>query len=481
MRRVAPERIVSRGRLVAALTVLPAAVAVLHARRSDHGAQRHGGPRSSMLVGLSVVSLLLQLVHARRVERMVGDLTHRSRTDPLTGVGNRWAFEDDLTSRLRDSRAADPRRRSDPAPTTLVLIDIDHFKSYNDRYGHPAGDEALARVAGAIRSAARRGDAVHRIGGEEFAVLLAAGHAESLDLADRIRRSVAAVGRGQITVSAGVATAGDDDAEALIDRADRALYRAKDRGRNRVDSHHTGPVATATLSGRPVAHPTDWRGSRMSPCAGPGGRAVCRLLVPDVGELLLRPLRLLGQLLGDLRAWGGRRDQRGSGPALPAAVVDCTTLLSVRRLLYLLEPTQGCAPGLPSIHGPDGGQPHTTLRPVRLPAADVHALDVAVRGLGHSSLPAPVHDLLTSYAGVDLPDEQPAHAADLVAELAALAGLLDLPVTPGARLLATRLPALRRRGGRVLLTGEEEAAYRGVLDQITVLWTAGSPEHSPLR
>jgi diguanylate cyclase (GGDEF)-like protein len=121
-----------------------------------------------------------------------------------------------------------------------VLVDVDHFKSYNDRYGHPAGDEALSRVARAIRSAARGGDGVHRIGGEEFAVLLAAGHAESLDVAHRIRRAVATVGQGRITVSAGVATAGDEDAQTLIDRADRALYRAKDRGRNRVDSHHTG-------------------------------------------------------------------------------------------------------------------------------------------------------------------------------------------------------------------------------------------------
>jgi diguanylate cyclase (GGDEF)-like protein len=237
--------------MVAVFGLLPLAVDVarrLRPPRRSAGPRRRQAPlRLSLPAGLSVLSLLLQLGHARRVERLVGELAHRSRTDPLTGLGNRGAFDDELAARLRASRAAVSRRRCDPAPTTLALIDIDHFKAYNDRYGHPAGDEALARVAAAIRTAARSGDGVHRIGGEEFAVLLAAGHGESLRVADRIRRTVADAGDGRITVSVGVATAVDEGAETLIGRADRALYRAKERGRNCVDSHHTGPVP----AGRP--------------------------------------------------------------------------------------------------------------------------------------------------------------------------------------------------------------------------------------
>lgn len=246
MRGATPERAVAGGRLVATLAVLPLAVRYVQAHHAVTTRRQRQAPRRlSLSAGLSALSLLVQLGHAWRVEQLVGELTHRSRTDPLTGLGNRWAFDDELAARLRQSRAAAPRRDGDPTATTLVLVDIDHFKSYNDRYGHPAGDEALAQVADAITSAARSGDGVHRIGGEEFAVLLAAGHAESLDIADRIRRTVASAGPEGITVSAGVATAVDGDPETLIDRADRALYRAKERGRNCVDSQHAVPVPVA--------------------------------------------------------------------------------------------------------------------------------------------------------------------------------------------------------------------------------------------
>ncbi|MGY1827588.1 GGDEF domain-containing protein [Blastococcus sp. SYSU DS0541] len=246
MSDMTPQRIAGRGRLLAALGLLPLAVEVARrrgqSRRVVAPRQRQAPLRLPLPAGLAVLSVL-QLRHTRRVEQLVSELTHRSRTDALTGLGNRWAFDEELAARLRSSRTPALRRRCDPAHTTLALIDIDHFKAYNDRHGHPAGDQALAQVAEATRRAARNGDGVYRVGGEEFAVLLDAGHGESLRVADRIRLAVADARAGRITVSVGVATtAGGEAPETLIARADLALYRAKERGRNCVDSHRTGPA-----------------------------------------------------------------------------------------------------------------------------------------------------------------------------------------------------------------------------------------------
>jgi diguanylate cyclase (GGDEF)-like protein len=122
----------------------------------------------------------------------------------------------------------------------LVLLDVDHFKAYNDTFGHRAGDDALRHVAGHLTEAApRRLDAVARYGGEEFVVLLAETDAEGARLvAERIRESLAGSDqfRCRLTISAGIAaTRGDDcEGEALIERADEALYQAKRDGRNRV-------------------------------------------------------------------------------------------------------------------------------------------------------------------------------------------------------------------------------------------------------
>ena len=121
-----------------------------------------------------------------------------------------------------------------------MLVDVDHFKAYNDTFGHRAGDEALRRVAGHLADAVpRRLDAVTRYGGEEFAVLLAETDAEGARLvAERIREAVqASTGfRRPLTISAGVATTHGDasEGESLVERADEALYRAKHDGRNCV-------------------------------------------------------------------------------------------------------------------------------------------------------------------------------------------------------------------------------------------------------
>ncbi|MGY1836046.1 GGDEF domain-containing protein [Blastococcus sp. SYSU DS0510] len=246
-----PERIAGRSRLVAALVLLPPAVdLVLRAVAPGRGCrlrQQEAPLRRCLPAGVAVLSLLVQLRHDRDTQRLVDELAQRSRTDALTGLGNRWAFDEELAARLEGSHG--PRRhRADPTSTTVLLVDVDHFKAYNDRHGHPAGDAALVQVARAIRRGARRGDGVHRIGGEEFAVLLEAGHEEGLRVADRVRRAVAEAGGGQITVSVGVATGRGEEPGSLFARADRALYRAKDRGRNCVDSHHAAAVAEVDRS-----------------------------------------------------------------------------------------------------------------------------------------------------------------------------------------------------------------------------------------
>ncbi|MGY1827589.1 hypothetical protein [Blastococcus sp. SYSU DS0541] len=218
----------------------------------------------------------------------------------------------------------------------------------------------------------------------------------------------------------------------------------------------------------------------MSFHPAPAAHSGLGVLVPDLDGALTRPLELLADLLTDLRAWIAQPDG-GRRPDLPGILADCSTLLSVRRLLYLLEPTQRCSARRPEVYGPHAPEPHVVLTPVRLPGPDVGALSLSARVLGHPALPAPVRDLLTIYAGVGLPDDLPADPRELVAELAGLVGLLDLPATPGTRLLAARLLSAQRRGQPAVLTAEEEVAYQDILEQINLLWTASSRDHRPLR
>ncbi|MCF6506567.1 GGDEF domain-containing protein [Blastococcus sp. MG754426] len=211
--------------------------------RGDRPRQRQVPLRLSLPATVALVSLVLEVRHGRAVQRVIAELEHRGHTDALTGLGNRWAFDDDLAGRL-SSTATSRRRRCDPEPATLLLVDIDHFKRYNDRHGHPAGDQALVRVAAAIRGVCRRGDGIYRLGGEEFAVLLTADHREAVVVADRIRQAVTSATGGALTVSLGVAGAETDGPQALIARADRGLYEAKSRGRNRISvqvPEATGP------------------------------------------------------------------------------------------------------------------------------------------------------------------------------------------------------------------------------------------------
>jgi diguanylate cyclase (GGDEF)-like protein len=159
-----------------------------------------------------------------------------ARTDPLTGIANRLRLDEDLTRALADAERYGRRY-------SAAICDVDHFKRYNDRNGHLAGDRALQRVAATLRDALRTSDGVYRFGGEEFFVLLPEqGAAEAACAIDRARSILEAhaIPRAPdtpgdvLTVSAGVAELGKEGRDAWIARADDALYRAKEEGRNCV-------------------------------------------------------------------------------------------------------------------------------------------------------------------------------------------------------------------------------------------------------
>jgi diguanylate cyclase (GGDEF)-like protein len=160
------------------------------------------------------------------------ELERLSASDSLTGLSNRRI----LTQRLSEELL---RAQRQSHTFTVLMLDVDHFKKYNDAYGHPAGDEVLRKVANILRNCTRAGDCTARYGGEEFAVLLSGkGGDTALQLAERIRERVAAeefVG-GKVTISGGIAEFPQHGhtAEAVISSADEALYEAKREGRNRV-------------------------------------------------------------------------------------------------------------------------------------------------------------------------------------------------------------------------------------------------------
>jgi diguanylate cyclase (GGDEF)-like protein len=160
------------------------------------------------------------------------ELERLSASDSLTGLSNRRV----LTQRLSEELLRSQRQNH---TFSVLMLDVDHFKKYNDAHGHPAGDEVLKRVANILRTSTRAGDCTARYGGEEFAVLLSGKEGDAaVQLAERIRQRVEAeeFPVGKITISAGIAEFPHHGhtAEAVISSADEALYEAKREGRNRV-------------------------------------------------------------------------------------------------------------------------------------------------------------------------------------------------------------------------------------------------------
>ncbi|MFZ5818188.1 MAG: GGDEF domain-containing protein [Bacillota bacterium] len=187
----------------------------------------------TLLIAVCTV-LLVQLMMGRRylvindALREIRRLRSEVGIDRVTGLYNRTTLE----QRLAELAGG-------PEALSIIFIDVDHFKRYNDSFGHPAGDEVLRRMGGLLARSVRRSDVVARYGGEEFVILLpGAGKLNGMSIAEQIRRRVAEeeFPHRHVTISVGVASAPVDgrDLNQLLQLADQAMYRAKADGGNRV-------------------------------------------------------------------------------------------------------------------------------------------------------------------------------------------------------------------------------------------------------
>jgi two-component system chemotaxis response regulator CheY len=219
--------------------------------------------------------LTIRLAIAKRIlavqwelEASIARLDAIARTDPLTGLSNRRHLDETLGIAL--SRATCDK------PCSVVSLDIDHFKSYNDSFGHAAGDEVLQTVAALLRTGTRSDDLVVRTGGEEFVIVMpGAGPDAALLAAERLRTAIASHSWRErpVTASFGVAAAcgprGGSSRAGVLDAADRALYQSKRSGRNRISL----ALPFEAMEVASTAHPTGMRCKHQHHF---GGRSACR-------------------------------------------------------------------------------------------------------------------------------------------------------------------------------------------------------------
>jgi diguanylate cyclase len=182
--------------------------------------------------------LTLSKTEISNLQQSLEAIRAESLTDPLTGLGNRKYFDRSIDTAIETALATGE-------PLSLLMFDIDYFKSFNDSYGHLTGDQVLRLVGMSLKQSIKGQDITARYGGEEFAVVLpSTALRQALTVADHIRRAVMSkelkkksTGEilGRVTISVGVSMLKPgDDADSLIERADACLYAAKRAGRNRV-------------------------------------------------------------------------------------------------------------------------------------------------------------------------------------------------------------------------------------------------------
>ena len=202
----------------------------------------------ALLFTISVAFILLAMAKERI------ELCHRTAAmlDPLTGIANRRSF-------LQDASQIAKRHSTDPRPTAVLLIDLDHFKSINDRFGHALGDRVLEIFTEAARASVRSTDLLGRLGGEEFAAVLTdTTRDNAAAVAERIRMVFAQAAKevdGRpvgATLSVGVAYCDEPalDVQELLAQSDQALYYAKERGRNRVEIASFEMIMASNPSGK---------------------------------------------------------------------------------------------------------------------------------------------------------------------------------------------------------------------------------------
>ena len=192
-------------------------------------------------VGTAFIILVMAKERSERIHRAAAS------TDALTGIANRRGFMDEAERLIR-------KQAWKKQPATVLMFDLDHFKSINDRFGHAVGDETLRVFAQTATITLRATDVIGRLGGEEFAAILPGDLTVASTAAERVRAAFAAAGAsvaGQniaATVSIGAATAFElpCDLNALMERADAALYRAKQAGRNRLETDQDSSLPVAT-------------------------------------------------------------------------------------------------------------------------------------------------------------------------------------------------------------------------------------------